>query len=161
MIGAGVFIFGLAMSAQGLAASLLPRRHFLRVSSLLQLSAFCLLVVGYVLQSFVVRPGAILEAQQGGLLSSSPSYWFLGLFQQLSGSSALAPLAFRAWLGLGLAPGRPPPALSTSARWWMAEQLDITPSVARVRWPPASGTRRRPRWCSSVSGPCSAALLTA
>ena len=53
MIGAGVFIFGLAMSAQGLAASLLPRRHFLRVSSLLQLSAFCVLVGG--VRASVVR----------------------------------------------------------------------------------------------------------
>ena len=142
MLAAGVFIFGLAMGVQGLAASLLPRRHFLRVSSLLQLGAFCLLVGVYLLQSFVVRPGAILTAQQGGVLSSSPSYWFLGLFQELNGSSALAPLADRAWAGLGLA------VLGTAIAYALsyfrtlrriAEQPDITPSVTRGRWLPAFG----------------------
>jgi hypothetical protein len=164
MIGAGVLIFGLAMSAQGLAASLLPRRHFLRVSSLLQLSAFCLLVVGYIRQSFVVRPGAILEAQQGGMLSSSPSYWFLGLFQQLNGSSALAPLALRAWVALGVAVVATAVAYALSYLRTLrriAEQPDITPSVTRVDGCQPSGTRHRPPLCSSVSGPCSAALLTA
>jgi hypothetical protein len=39
MVAAGVFIFGLAMTAQGLAASWLPRRHFLRMSSWLQVAA--------------------------------------------------------------------------------------------------------------------------
>jgi hypothetical protein len=33
----------------------------------------------------------------------SPSYWFLGLFQQLNGSPTLAVLAQRAWIGLGAA----------------------------------------------------------
>jgi hypothetical protein len=142
MLAAGVFIFGLAMSAQGLAASLLPRRHFLRVSSLLQLSAFCLVVGGYLLQSPIVRPGTILAAQQGGMLSSSPSYWFLGLFQELSGSSALAPLARRAWAGLGLAVFGTAIAYALSyfrALRRIAEQPDITPSVSRVRWLPAFG----------------------
>ena len=142
MLAAGVFIFGLATSAQGLAASLLPRRHFLRLSSLLQVGAFCLLVGGYVLQSFVVKPGAILAAQAGGMLSSSPSYWFLGLFQALNGSSALAPLAQRAWTGLALA------MLGTAIAYGLsyfrtlrriAEEPDITPSVARMRWLPAFG----------------------
>ena len=58
MMAAGVFIFGLAMSAQGIAASLLPRRHFLRVSSLLQLGAFCLIVGVYFLQPMVVTAGS-------------------------------------------------------------------------------------------------------
>jgi CubicO group peptidase (beta-lactamase class C family) len=103
MLAAGVFIFGLAMSAQGMAAWLLRRRHFLQVSSFMQLGAFCLIVGAYFLQPMLVQPGAILAAQQRGLLASSPSYWFLGLFQELSGSPALAPLARSAWVGLGLA----------------------------------------------------------
>jgi CubicO group peptidase (beta-lactamase class C family) len=142
MSAAGAFIFGMAMSAQGLAASLLPRRYFLRVSPFLQLALFCLLAGGYVLQSLVVRPGAILTAQQGGMWSSSPSYWFLGLFQQLSGSSIIAPLAHRAWVGLGLA------VLGTGVTYALsyfrtlrliAEQPDLTPSVSRARWLPAFG----------------------
>jgi CubicO group peptidase (beta-lactamase class C family) len=142
MLAAGVFIFGMAMSAQGLAASFLPRRYFLRVSPVLQLSAFCLLVAGYLFQSFAVRPATILAAQQGGVFSSSPSYWFLGLFQQLSGSSALAPLAGRAWTGLGLA------VIGTALAYGLsyfrtirriAEQPDAAPAVSRVRWLPTFG----------------------
>ena len=76
------------------------------------------------------------------MLSSSPSYWFLGLFQELNGSSALAPLADRAWAGLGLA------VLGTAIAYALsyfrtlrriAEQPDITPSVTRGRWLPAFG----------------------
>jgi hypothetical protein len=142
MVAAGTFVFGLAMSAQGIAASLLPRRHFLRLSSWLQLGAFCLIVGAYFLQPMAVRPGAILAAQQRGILASSPSYWFLGLFQQLDGSSALAPLARRAWLGLALA------VLGTAIAYGLsyvrtlrriAEEPDATPGVPRLRWLPAFG----------------------
>jgi hypothetical protein len=43
MLLAGGFIFCCVLSVQGVAAQLLPRRLFLRVSSLLQMAAFCLL----------------------------------------------------------------------------------------------------------------------
>jgi hypothetical protein len=146
MTAAGIFVCGAAMSVQGIAASLLPRRYFLRVSSLLQLAAFCLIVGVYCLQPIVIRPRVILAAQQGGFLASSPSYWFLGLFQALSGSPALAPLARSAWLGLGLAIVGSAAAyglsyLRTLRR--IAEQPDLAPSVARARWLPAFGDARQ------------------
>jgi CubicO group peptidase (beta-lactamase class C family) len=100
MFAAGAFIFCFVLGLQGLTAQLLPRYWFLRVSALLQLAAFCGFVCGYMLQPMAVTPGAILSAQNHGLVYWSPSYWFLGLFQQLNGSPALAPLARRAWLGL-------------------------------------------------------------
>ena len=143
MVAAGLFIFGVAMSAQGIAAALLPRRYFVRVSSLLQLGALCLLVGGYLLQPLAVRPRTLLDAQHGGILASSPSYWFLGLFQALNGSPALAPLASRAWAGLGLA------VLGIAVAYGMsyvrtlrqiAEQPEITPSLSRVRWLPPFGS---------------------
>jgi len=142
MLAAGVFVFACAMSAQGIAASLLPRRHFLRLSSFLQLGAFCLIVGAYFLQPMVVRPQTILAAQQGGMRSSSPTYWFLGLFQELSGSPALAPLARSAWAGLGLAAVGMAIAYALSHLRTLrriAEQPDIAPAVARVRWLPAFG----------------------
>ncbi len=85
---------------QGLAAQVLPRRWFLRASAWLQLAIFCLLVCGYCLQrspAYVLVSGA-----RQPWISWIPSYWFAGMYQQLSGSlhPALAPFARRAWAGL-------------------------------------------------------------
>ncbi len=103
MLSAGVFIFCCVLGLQGLAAQVLPRRVFLRASSFLQLAAFCLFVSVYFLQPLVATPEALMAAQGNGPLAWSPSFWFLGLFQKLSGSPALGSLAARAWIGLAIA----------------------------------------------------------
>jgi len=142
MVAAGVFVFGLAMSVQGLAASLLPWRYFLRVSALLRLGAFCLVVGVYFLQPMRAGPDAVLAMRQQGLLGVSPSYWFLGLFQQLSGSSDLAPLARGAWAGVGLAVAGTVGAYASSylrVLRRIAEAPDLAPAVAGVRWLPPFG----------------------
>ena len=100
MAAAGLFVFSLTVGLQSVAAAVLPRRSFLRVSSALQLGVFCALVAAYFLQPMVVTPTTLYEAQRGSFFQSSPSYWFLGLFQAVSGSPALAPLAERAIVGL-------------------------------------------------------------
>jgi CubicO group peptidase (beta-lactamase class C family) len=100
MLGAGAFVFCCVLGLQGFAAQLLPRRLFLRASSFLQLAAFCAIVCVYCLQPMLPD---LVKASGHGLLAWSPSYWFLGLFQQLNGSPALALLARRAWFGLGIA----------------------------------------------------------
>lgn len=102
IVASAVFVFGLAMTVQGVAASVLPRRHFLRLSSWLQLATFCLAVGTYFMQPMVIRPEVLRAAQSGELLSALPSLWFLGMLQELGGSPALAPLARNAWTGLGL-----------------------------------------------------------
>jgi CubicO group peptidase (beta-lactamase class C family) len=102
MTVAGIFTLGLAMTVQGVVAAVLPRRYFLRVSSWLQLATFCLVVGTYFLQPMVIRPDVLRAAQSGGVFSASPSLWFLGMLQELSGSPALAPLAASAWIGLGV-----------------------------------------------------------
>ncbi len=100
MMAAGAFVFGCVLGLQGLAAQLLPRQTFLRASSFLQLTAFCLFVSVYFLEP---SPESLLV---GGndlqTLTWLPSYWFLGLFQQLTGSPAFAVLARRAWMALAL-----------------------------------------------------------
>jgi CubicO group peptidase (beta-lactamase class C family) len=143
MIAAGVFVFGLATNVQGLAAAVLPRRYFARVSSWLQLATFCLVVGMFFLQPMLIRPEVILAAQNGGLPVSSPSLWFLGLFQALSGSPALAPLSHDAWLGLGLAVFGMAIAYAlsyTRALRQFAEHPDTAAPVDRVGWLPALGT---------------------
>ena len=103
MLLAGAFVYCAVLGLQGFAAQLLPRRLFLRASSFLQLAAFCAIVCVYCLQPVMAPPRALVDASGRGLLAWSPSYWFLGLFQQLNGSPALPVLARRAWIGLGVA----------------------------------------------------------
>jgi hypothetical protein len=64
------------------------------------MAAFCVIVCVYCLQPMM--PPDLVRACGHGLLAWSPSYWFLGLFQQWDGSPALALLARRAWVGLGI-----------------------------------------------------------
>ena len=100
MLGAGAFVLCCVLGLQGLAAQTLPRRLFLRLSSFLQLACFGIIVCGYFLQPLIPTLPALVSASGHEPLAWSPSYWFLGLFQQLSGSPALAPLAHRAWISL-------------------------------------------------------------
>jgi len=103
MLAAGVFTFCCVLGVQGFAAQFLPRRWFLRTSAWVQFAIFCLLVTGYFLQR---SPAVVLiTGSRQPWLSWIPSYWFVGLYQQLSGSlhPALAPFAHRAWIGLAAA----------------------------------------------------------
>ena len=90
MMLAGAFIYCCVLGAQGIAAQLLPRRHFLRISSWMQMAAFGIFVAAYFLEPKIVTPAALVVPQGSAYLEWSPSYWFLGLFQQLNGSPALA-----------------------------------------------------------------------
>jgi hypothetical protein len=105
MISAGAFIFCSVLGVQGLAAQLLPRRQFLRLSAFLQMVAFCLFLSVYFLQPSLATPQALMATQNQRLLAWLPSYWFLGLFQELSGFAhpAMVPLAWRALTGLAIA----------------------------------------------------------
>jgi CubicO group peptidase (beta-lactamase class C family) len=100
MIVAGTFIFCCVLALQGFAAVFLPRGWFLRASAFLQLALFCLFVSGYFLQRSPVT--VLVAGPRQSWISWIPSYWFVGLYQQLSGSlhPALAPFAHRAWIGL-------------------------------------------------------------
>jgi hypothetical protein len=102
MFSAGAFNFCCVLGVQGLAAQLLPRRYFLRLSAFLQMAAFCLFVSAYLMEPAIVTPRAFAAAQNQRALEWLPSYWFLGFFHQLNGSMqpAFVALAWRAWIGL-------------------------------------------------------------
>lgn len=144
MLAAGTFLFCSVLSIQGVAA-LLPRRIFLRLSSFLQLGSFVTFLSVYLLQPALASPAALLAPRNQKLLAVLPSYWFLGLFQQLNGtlSPATAPLARRAWIGLAI-------AMSTTAVAYalsyfrtlrkVVEEPDIAPGIRGLRWLPAFGS---------------------
>jgi len=104
LISAGGFVFCCVLGTQGVAAQLLPRRQFLRLSAVLQIAAFCLFLSVYFLEPSMVTPQALAAVGNQRALAWLPSYWFLGLFQQLNGSlhAATTPLARRAWTGLAV-----------------------------------------------------------
>jgi hypothetical protein len=142
MLAAGTFIYCCVLGMQGLAAQLLSRQLFLRVSSFLQLAAFCVLVSVYFLQPLLAAPNPF-DIQSAGLPGWSPSYWFLGVFQQLNGSPALAELATRAWIGLAAAVGVTAAAYGFSyfrSMRKIIEDPDILPSARRESWLPSFGT---------------------
>jgi hypothetical protein len=143
MFTAGAFIFCCALGLQGIAAQFLPRRVFLRASSSLQLTAFCIIVTFYMLQPLMPTMSDLDAANGGGVLGWSPSYWFLGLFQQLSGSPALGSLARRAWLGLAATVSLTALAYLLCYRRTLrkiVEEPDIVPSRRGGVWLPPFGS---------------------
>jgi hypothetical protein len=134
---AATFIFCCVLCLQGAAALLLPWQMFLRLSSLLQVCAFTLLLGGYLLEPSLESIPALNAPANQGLLKHLPSYWFLGLFQQLNGSMqpAFAPLAARAWTGLIIAATLAVMLLSSAWFWRLqraVEQPDILPGRSSV-----------------------------
>jgi len=143
MLVAGAFVYCAVLALQGVAAQLLPRRLFLRASSWLQLGAFCAIVCTYCLQPMMATPQALMDASGSGLLAWSPSYWFLGLMQQWNGSPALAVLAHRGWMGLGIVLAATAIAYTLSyARTLrkIVEEPDIVSSTRGGTWLPRFGS---------------------
>ena len=103
---ATVFVFGGTLLLQGVA-SRLPRQIFLRLSGLLQIAAFCAFVSVYVLEPSLESHTALTAPENQRLLEVLPSYWFLGLFEQLRGAmpAEFTPLMRRAWVALAVTCG--------------------------------------------------------
>ena len=146
MLASGAFIYCGVLCVQGLAAQLLPRQLFLRVSGILQLGAFCLFVCGYFLQPVFGGLASLTAPEIRRLLFWVPSYWFLGLFHELNGSMhpALAALARQAWTGLAVALGGTAVAYTLSYLRTLrriVEEPDITPGLRRLVWLPRFGNR--------------------
>src|ERR1700721_1545329 len=103
MIAASVFVYGSVLTVQGFTALLLPRRMFLRLSAILQIVAFGLVLGAYFLRPSLTTPAAVATPENQWVLAWSPSFWFFGLFNQLNGSIPLefGWLARRGWIALG------------------------------------------------------------
>jgi len=144
IIFGGLFFVFSVLAVQGIAANLLPRQLFLRVSALLQAGTLCLLLSVYFLEPSLESPAALTAPQNQWLLAWLPSYWFLGLFHQLNGSMhpALAPLVRRAWTGLAVSTLGAGSALLLSYFRMLPkiiEQPDILPGARAFSWSPYVG----------------------
>jgi hypothetical protein len=102
ILAAGIFIFCVVVTVQGLTSLLLKRQYFLRLSVAIQVFSFALILGVYILEPSLETLPELAAGENQQLLSWLPTYWFLGLFQQLNGTM-LAPfhaLAIRAWEAL-------------------------------------------------------------
>lgn len=145
LIAASMFIYGSVLAVQGVTALLLPRWLFLRLSAVLQVAAFGLLLGSYFLQPFLATPAAMTAAENHRLLNGLPSLWFFALFNQLKGSlpTALGWLAWRAWIGLGVVVcGAVVSLLLCYVRTMKktVEQPDLAPGGGSWRWVPRFGS---------------------
>lgn len=136
---AGVFIVFAVLAVQGIAANLLPRQYFLRLSAFMQATAFCVLLSLYFLEPHLESRAALGAPDNQRLLAWLPSYWFLGLFQQLSGSMhpEFVPLARRAWVALAVSVLGAVGALLLSYFRMMrkiVEQPEILPGARSISW---------------------------
>ncbi len=152
---AGIFIFGAVLTLQGVAAQLLSRRVFLRVSAFLQMAAFCLFLSTYFLEPSLTTPAALAAAANQSTLAWLPSYWFFGLFQALNGSLAEAanssPAAYASLVSLAqhAVGGIAIAAIGTASAFLLSylrtlrkivEEPDIMPSTSRIGWTPRFGS---------------------
>lgn len=148
MFAAGLFVYATLLSLQGLAAQLLLRRHFLRLSGYLQLASFCAVVCFYFFQPGFGGLNDLTSGSIWRIMNLLPSYWFLALYQQLNGTlhPALAPLAIRAWQGLAVA--LTVASVSYALSYWrtlrhIVEEPDIVPGARRLSWLPRFGNQRQ------------------
>jgi len=139
MLMAGAFTFCGVLGLQGIASQVLPRRVFLRVSSFLQIAVLCGFVTLYFLEP---SPTGLLTGEHFPTFAWLPSYWFVGLFQELNGSPAFGSLAARAWIGFALLAGVT--AFSYLMSYFrtlrkIVEEPDIVTGAHGARWLPPFG----------------------
>jgi hypothetical protein len=108
LFAAGAFLYCALLGVQALAA-LLPRRWYLRVSPVLQVAAFILLLGVVCFQPSLDTATALGAPENQRVLAWLPSYWFTGFLSEMSGAfpaeshAVMAPLAHRALAGLAVA----------------------------------------------------------
>ena len=133
MAAAGLFVCCVLLALQGIASQLFGYRLFLRVSSFLQLAAFFVILGVYFLTPPLATVSGLTAPENRGLLAALPQFWFLGLFQELSGSThpVFGPLAARALWSLSIAAAVAAVAYTLAYRRnirRIVEQPDIVPA---------------------------------
>jgi predicted permease len=98
MAAAGLFMCCALLAIQGIASQIFSYRIFQSVSSFLQLAAFFVILAVFFLKPPLATVAKLTAPGNQRLIEWLPTYWFLGLFQQLNGPMhpVFAPLAARA-----------------------------------------------------------------
>lgn len=144
MVAASAFLYGAVLTIQGTTAWLLPRRLFLRLSALLQLAAFGILLVAYFLAPSVDTPAQLGTLSSRSPMAASPVTLFFALLNQCNGSlpAGAAWLAHRAWMALASAIAGATISLLICYLRTMrktVEEPDLVPAGHAIRWIPKLG----------------------
>lgn len=144
LIAASAFLYCSVLTVQGFSALLLPRRIFLRLSAILQLVAFGLFLAAYFLQPDLPTYALMAAPENHQALMRFPCFWFFALGDELNGTlpPALMWLAWRAWIGLGLAvSGAAASLLLCYVRTLRKtiEEPDLVPAAGGLHWAPRFG----------------------
>jgi len=142
-LAGAAFVFCAVLAVQGTAGQL-PRRWYLRLSALLQIAVFCLILGTYFLEPPLSNPQAFASPRNQHALAWLPSFWYLGLFHALNGDATpgVPAAAWRAVFGLLAA------ALGASTAYLLAyfrsmrkivEEPDIVPNARGGVWLPRFG----------------------
>jgi len=145
MAAASLFLYGSVLAVQGFTALMLPRRIFLRLSAILQLAAFGLLLGVYFLSPAIPTLAVYRVPENQWWLACSPTYWFFALFNQLNGTlpAELAWLALRAWIALGVVVAGAAASLLLCYFRTMkktVEEPDLVPGARGLHWVPHFGS---------------------
>jgi hypothetical protein len=145
LVAAAIFLYSSVLTVHGFTALLLPRRAFLRLSAILQLTAFGLFLGVYFLQPTLATPAATAANENQWIMAWSPSFWFFALLNQLNGTLPvdLAWLARKAWLGLFVALFGAVSSLFLCYLRTMkktVEEPDLVPGARGLHWTPSFGS---------------------
>lgn len=148
MVAAILFLYCSVLTVQGLAALVLPRRVFLRLSAALQLVAFGTFITVYFLEPNLGTLPELLAPQNHMAIATLPQFWFLALLNQINGTlpSQLTWLAHRAWIALAIAiSGAVASLLLSYLRTMKAtiEAPDLVPGTSGFHWAPRVGGNLR------------------
>ena len=147
LVAASTFLYCAVVGVQGCAAQL-PRRWYLRASSVLQIAVFVLFLGVFCFQPSVNTARELAAPENQLAMAWLPSYWFMGLLNQLSGvfpegHAAMAILAYRAVAGLAIAILVAGTAFLLSYLRTLrkiVEEPDIFPSARGSMWLPRFGS---------------------
>jgi hypothetical protein len=147
MIAATLFLYCAVLTVQGVMALVLPRRLFLSLSAALQLGCFGLLITVYFLEPSLTTFRLLTVPENHTALAALPQYWFLAMFNQITGTlpRELFWLAGRAWIGLGgVMFGAAASLLSCYMRTMRktVEAPDLLPGAGGLHWTPRFGGLR-------------------
>jgi hypothetical protein len=153
LAAAAIFVFGSTLTIEAVAGRVLPRQMYLRLSAMLQMLVLCVLLTVYALEPSLESNAALGLAANHRLLEWLPSYWFLGMFQQMSGAGANVAvfqwLAHRAWVAVLFAGAGGAGTVMLSYFYAMrriAEQAEIVPWRKRKERPRGSSVENVVLW---------------